>query len=205
MNIIIDGLPETIKTDKGSHPIITDFRASMLFEIMMLDPDMTKEEKLEETVEIYVPDYHFDSAEDLEAVIDQILWFYRCGRQEDKNGSSGSSSGSVPYSFEHDTDFLIASFMEAYGIDLTTEKMHWWKFKALFNNLPESTPMRQAIYYRICDIPGKASREEKERIRKLKEYYKLPVILKPEESKEIDDINEILMNGGDLTGYLRSK
>ena len=48
-----------------------------------------------------------------------------------------------------DGEYIYASFMAAYGIDLTAvDDMHWWKFKALLQGLPKETKMSEIIGYR---------------------------------------------------------
>lgn len=47
-----------------------------------------------------------------------------------------------------DGDHIVASFQQAYGIDLTTEDMHWHRFKALLGGLPDSTKMAKIMGYR---------------------------------------------------------
>lgn len=205
-SFIISGLPQGIEVDGEIIPIRTDFRVSMLFELLMRDPELTNEEKLEEALLLYLGEDQLKvlPADKLDQIINGLLWFYRCGTAEEGSRRGSDTNSLPPYSFELDTAFLYASFMEAYQIDLESVNMHWWKFWALFTNLPDSAPIKQAIYYRTCDIPNKASREEKERLNKLKNYYKLPVERLPE-TKEDQEINEILMNGGDLSAYLKKK
>lgn len=47
-----------------------------------------------------------------------------------------------------DGDYIVGSFQSAYGIDLTTQDMHWHRFLALFRSLPESTKMVEVMGYR---------------------------------------------------------
>ena len=35
-----------------------------------------------------------------------------------------------------------------FNIDLTKDKVHWWKFKAIMNSLPENTEFVKIIRYR---------------------------------------------------------
>lgn len=67
-----------------------------------------------------------------------------------------SSSSERAVDFVWDGDYIVASFMQAYGIDLTTiEYMHWHVFKALLYGLPESTIMAQIMAYRTYRKSGK--------------------------------------------------
>lgn len=81
-----------------------------------------------------------------------------------------------PYNFTHDAERIYASFLSAYDIDLIEKqgRLDWKTFIALFSSLGEDTPIMKAIAYRLTDIPKDASKDEKERIRKLKKAYELP-------------------------------
>lgn len=73
-----------------------------------------------------------------------------------------------------DGDYIVASFMQAYGIDLTTiEYMHWHVFKALLYGLPENTVMAQIMGYRTY-TPSKKKHEDIMRDQKRK--WKLPTL-----------------------------
>ncbi len=81
--------------------------------------------------------------------------------------------------FEEDGDFIFASFMQDYQIDLIEEqgKLPWKKFMYLFNGLSDQTKIRQVMRIRSMEIPqynGKNSKHIQE-IQDLKSYYALPV------------------------------
>lgn len=81
------------------------------------------------------------------------------------------------YDLKHDAEYIYASFMQAYGIDLfeSQGELHWLKFKALLSGLPEDTKFRQVISIRTRSYPkGKHSAEERKQLRELKELYALP-------------------------------
>lgn len=81
--------------------------------------------------------------------------------------------------FEKDGDYIYASFMQAYRIDLFDEqgKLPWKKFLYLFNGLPADTKIKQIMQIRQMPVPeynGKNSKEIRE-INEMKSYYALPV------------------------------
>lgn len=89
------------------------------------------------------------------------------------------SSGAPVLDFEEDGDYIFASFMQDYQIDLIEEqgKLPWKKFMYLFNGLSEHTKIRQVMRIRSMDIPqynGKNGKQIQE-IQDLKSYYALPV------------------------------
>lgn len=81
--------------------------------------------------------------------------------------------------FEKDGDYIYASFMQAYKIDLIEEqgRLPWKKFLYLFNGLPADTKIKQIMWIRQMPVPeynGKNSKEIQE-INEMKSYYALPV------------------------------
>lgn len=81
--------------------------------------------------------------------------------------------------FEEDGDYIYASFMQEYGIDLINEqgRLSWKKFLYLFNGLSADTKIKQIMRIRSMDIPeynGKNGKQRQELL-ELKSYYALPV------------------------------
>lgn len=80
------------------------------------------------------------------------------------------------YSLKHDGEYIYSSFLFAYGIDLFEEqgKMHWHKFNALMNGLPDDCKFMRVIKIREWQPSKGDSSEYKKQMRELKEVYKLP-------------------------------
>ena len=82
-------------------------------------------------------------------------------------------------SFEEDGDYIYASFMQDYHIDLINEqgRMPWKKFLYLFNGLSSETKIKQVMQIRGMAVPefnGKNAKQIQE-INELKSYYALPI------------------------------
>ena len=80
------------------------------------------------------------------------------------------------YDLKQDAEYIYASFMQDYHIDLHSQlgKMHWHTFQALLNGLSENTRFKKVIEIIQMELPtGKGSQKERERIKKLKQQYKL--------------------------------
>ena len=76
--------------------------------------------------------------------------------------------------------------MRQYGKDLQDiEYLHWWKFRAMFEDLDESTKMAQIMSYRAMDISKIKDKEEKNRYKRLQQIYSLPD-MRTVEQKEAD-------------------
>lgn len=81
------------------------------------------------------------------------------------------------YSLNHDADYIYASFVQAYGIDLTEVQgeLDWRKFNALLQGLPSNTRFKEVVDIRQRPFAtGKGSQKENKNLRDLKNMYALP-------------------------------
>lgn len=81
--------------------------------------------------------------------------------------------------FEYDGEYIYASFMSDYAIDLIDMQgiLPWKKFIALFQGLSSTTKIREVMRIRSMEVPkynGKNGKEIQE-IQELKSFYALPV------------------------------
>lgn len=81
--------------------------------------------------------------------------------------------------FEEDGDFIYASFVQDYGIDLIDQqgKLPWKKFLYLFNGLSDDTKIKQIMNIRSMEMPRYDGKNMKQiqKIQELKSYYALPI------------------------------
>lgn len=112
-----------------------------------------------------------------EDALQSMLRFYTAGTPDSGGRGSGSGSGEVSYDFAYDSGYILAAFQQAYHIDLTVERMHWWRFRALFAALPEETLMRKIMTLRQTDTSGMEPRE-RQQYEDRKEAFALPRALK---------------------------
>ena len=198
MNILVDLVPTTVNIDNKEYEINSDFRISILFELLMQDSSIEEEDKIFMALNLY----YATIPENIKEAIEQMLWFYRCGKDiKSSKGNSTSKSVTQIYSFEHDDDYIYAAFMDQYGIDLQdTNYLHWWKFKAMFKSLKGDNEIVKIMGYRSMELSKIKDKEQKAYYKKMQELYKIP-ISKDEESK-LKEIEEALLNGGDLSKLL---
>ena len=197
-NIILDVLPETVEIDGAEYRINSDFRISILFELLMQDDEVGKRQKLIQGLKLYYPEIPQNMTE----AVEKMIWFYRCGKETENDRSGSGESGSKQvYSFEYDDDYIYAAFLEQYGIDLQdVEDLHWWKFRALFKSLGEDTEFVKIMGYRSINITSKMSNEQREFYKKMQTVHALPI---PDAEKEANELlTEALLHGGDLTGLV---
>ncbi|EAE8280254.1 hypothetical protein A7G73_08385 [Listeria monocytogenes] len=80
------------------------------------------------------------------------------------------------YSLTQDSDYIFASFLQDYNIDLieVRGKLHWYKFRALFESLRDDTAIKSIMSIRQAELPsGKGTEKERDALIKLKNHYKL--------------------------------
>ena len=197
-NILLDILPETVDIDGIEYRINSDFRISILFELLMQDDELGKRQKLVQGLQLYYPEIPHN----VTMAVDKMIWFYRCGK-ETGNGGHGSGSGRAKqiYSFEYDDDYIYAAFLEQYGIDLQDiEELHWWKFRALFRGLSEDTEFVKIMGYRSVKITSEMSKEQREFYKKMQSIHALPITDAERKADEL--LTEALLNDGDITGLV---
>lgn len=188
-NILLDKLPQF--TRNGLR-IRTDFRESIKFELLMQDKRINEKDKIMQALKLYY--YDWKKIKDLKQAINDLLWFYRCGKEIEKQNISNEEriqKTKQIYSYEFDDEYIYSAFMGQYKIDLNSIRyLHWWKFKALFNSLNENTQFVKIMGYRAMDISKIKDKNIKANYRKMQKTYALPD-MRTEEEKETDFANEL--------------
>jgi hypothetical protein len=162
-------LPVEVVIDGREFPIHHDFRDGVRFEEMANDARLSGSAKLSFALGIW---YGRKLPEaDLGAVIERMLWFYRCGKPEHADMATDRRS----MSFAQDWDAIYSGFLAAYGIDLLDPDtdLHWWKFRSMLGALPEDSQLMRIIGYRTAKTTKGMSKEQKAQISKMKRYYEL--------------------------------
>lgn len=182
-NILLDKLPLT--TPNG-YKIKTSYKQGIKFELLMQDNELEKDEKVELALKIFFDEIDFKN---IEKQIDDILWFYKCGKEEKTSLEKGKKEKQI-YSYVFDADKIYSAFMQQYNIDLQKIDLHWWQFKSLFEALTDETQIVEIMGYRAMDISKIKDKSEKKRYKELQKIYALPD-MRSEEEKENDFANEL--------------
>ena len=195
----------------AEYPINTDFRVSILFELMMEDASVPEEQKAIKAVKLFYPE--LPPVELLHEAVKALLWFYQAGKEQKTPKRRVNAEGEETdetaeddyveriYSFEYDDDYIYSAFLSQYRIDLQDiEYLHWWKFRAMFRALDEDCQFCKIMSYRSIKINNDMTKSQKAFYRRMKSVHALPV---PQEERErMDAITQALLNGGDLTGLI---
>ncbi len=185
--ILVDALPLSVELGGEEYPINTDFRYWILFEQMMQDREIDDFQKMAQAIDLFFGnDSNLEC--DFQEIMDAILWFYSCGKSESNGKSKGANKRQEIYDYETDEDYIFAAFLDQYGIDLTTDRLHWWKFRALFKSLKSDNEIVKIMGYRAMEISSDMPKEQQKFYREMKELYRLEDGRTAEEKEQ--DFNE---------------
>ena len=165
LNVLYEKFPEHVTVNGEFFPIETDFREWIRFVELAEDDSVPLQAK----VQLMLGWYTDRIPADIEAAVSALGDFLAAKRLYPGKAEEGEERSVKPaFSFEEDAGCIYSAFIECYGIDIQTiDYMHWWKFKTLFDNLPEKTEIKQRMIYRTIDISSIKDKEERKRIRKI--------------------------------------
>lgn len=153
------------------------------FGIRILTGETLEDFTVEEMSEVF--NEVFEEHISLSTVEDNHVEYDLAGNPMKTTASNGKQE-QAPYDIRYDGDYIYASFLQAYGIDLfdVQGKLHWKKFNALLSGLPEGTKFMEVIKIRKWKPQKGDSAEYKEEMRKLQKDYALPYEIVEEEEYE---------------------
>ena len=130
-------LPDTVTVQGRDFLIKTDFRWWLLFD-KIIKQDKVNLKDLEYLFVDEVPKGNY-----LPALVD----FYKNPNSTPKESNKKTNN---VLDYQEDGEFIYASFMNAYGIDILDKNflMHWHKFKALVLGLPQGVIMSEIMSIR---------------------------------------------------------
>lgn len=184
-------LPYFVVLKGKKYKINVDFRSMISFENKLQDKSVSKSEKIKYGLRHFYPAffdlYNYNQLlmiPDLyKEACDKLIWFYKCGRENYHKSSDGNSNRVQIYSYEYDDEYIYGAFYDQYSIDLSKDKIHWWKFKALLKSLKEDEEFVKIKGYRAYSGDDKNMQE-------LKRYWELPLPI--EEQQRLDNLYEAL-------------
>ena len=172
-----DLLTDTLPTEWEGRAIDPDFRPMiwLLIRTRRAKTDEDSARMICEAVQRFfvepVPGVQYQEA------FESLVRFCQGGGPEDEErtgtGSSSDPQDEPVLDYRCDADYIVGAFQQAYGIDLTTEKMHWFRFRALFAALPEDTLMAKIMSWRTMDL-SEYEGSMRDRYADLQERFALP-------------------------------
>lgn len=163
-------LPASIAVKGKTYAIDPDFRIWMKLETLLFDEEIPETFlKWLAVINLTVID-SLSPDIDFKELITALIYFYQLG----KPPKTAASSPSEPaYDYNQDWAMIYAAFMQQYHINLMTAQLHWWEFRALFDNLSEQTQLVKVMGYRTIRLERIKDKEQRQRYAELKQFYAL--------------------------------
>ncbi len=158
-NPILDDLPDTFHGCQ----VNTDFRQGLRFFAALADNELNEQERNAVVLRLFFPITLPDEQDE----IWPFIQYFIVGKETNRDEGNKERF----FDFNVDSGRLYAAFLQAYGIDLRTEKMHWWLFLELFRDLPDDTMLSKVIDIRSKKPPKYADAEYKSTLNKAKRAF----------------------------------
>lgn len=174
MNLLYEAPPDTVLVGGKSYSVYTDFRDWLRFFDMQEDDALSQRDKLLLMLEWYKekppPELLRESIEGLIRFASRKDASEPCREKEPQRQSTDKV-----LSWSYDAAYVYAAFLSVYRIDLLTVKeMHWHVFLALFDALPDDTPIKQRMGYRAVNLSAIKDKNERKRIRRIQDSIRIP-------------------------------
>lgn len=139
--------PKYVKIKEKKYKINTDFRNALECQKIAMNNNIGDYERALAIIYKLFGNKGLENKEDWEELLEKGTKFLSLGKEYQKNNNDDPN-----FDFEQDLDYIEASFISDYGIDLEKENMHWWKFYNLLNGLTENCVLNRVRYVRDFDI-----------------------------------------------------
>lgn len=155
----MNNYPKYVEIENKKYKINTDFRIAIECNRVAEDETIGDYERCLAIIYLLFGDEGIDTPEHYEILLKMARKYLSCGKEN--NNIVNNEKPDMDYI--QDMDFIEASFMSDYHIDLTKEEMHWWKFYNLLNGLSNSELGNSCILNRIRNLRNANPNEIKDR------------------------------------------
>lgn len=155
--------PEYVKVGDKKYKINTDFRCAIECNRIATDETINDLERGLAIIYTLFGDEGINTPEDYEKLLELAQKYLLCGKEMDTK-----SNEEPDMDFIQDYDYIYASFMSDFHINLDNEHLHWWQFMKLMNGLSNSelgdccilNRVRNLRNYDTKDIKDKKTRDK---------------------------------------------
>ncbi len=166
-NLLRHRLPITVEYENVVYAV--DYRFSTILRIFALlnDDLFPEEERMKRAINLFYRDKY---PEDVNIAAYLMLEFIS---DEDNAPSENTDTHQEQLiSFEEDANMIYSYFLRVYHIDLQEEQIHWYKFKALVQDVGETPLLSSAVSIRNTD-PNTIPKERRNKFMKIKRALSL--------------------------------
>ena len=166
--------PEYVKVGDKKYKINTDFRVAIECNNIAQDDSIGNTERPLAIIYKLFGDEGLDNSQDWDKLLELAIKYLTLNKDTNDVGKDTE----IDMDFSEDMDYIEASFMSDYRIDLATEKMHWWKFYTLLEGLSNSELGNCCVLNRVrnlrtFDLSQIKDNKEREKLAKAKEMVSL--------------------------------
>ena len=172
--------PTKVKIEDKEYPINTDFRVAIECDNIAKYDDIGTYEKALAIIYKLFGDKGLDDKQNHEKLLELGQKYLLCGKEI----TDADKKEEEDMDYIQDMDYIEASFMSDYHIDLSQTEMHWWKFYNLISGLSNSEMGNCCVLNRIRNLRTYDTSQVKDIKEKTKiEEAKRQVALKKKEKK----------------------
>ena len=184
--------PTKVRIDNEEYLINTDFRVALECNKIGLDTNIGEYEKALAVIYKLFGDKGLEDTHNHFKLLELAKKYLACGKEESEESRKESD-------MDFEQDYILASFMSDYQIDLNNIEMHWWTFFNLLNGLSNSEFGSCCILSRIrnlrnYDTSNIKDTNEKMRIEEMKSKFALKKRAKaytPEQLRSLEKFNKL--------------
>lgn len=176
----MNNYPEYAKIGDKKYKINTDFRIAIECQSIATDESISDYERSLAIIYKLFGDDGINDFNNYEKLLEIAMKYLGCGKEIEPSKNNEEPD----MDFKQDMDYIEASFMSDYNIDLTNTTLHLWKFYNLINGLSNSEMGNCCVLNRVRNLRNYDTKEIKDpKERKKVEEAKKQVALKKEHKK----------------------
>ena len=156
--------PEYVKVEDKKYKINTNFRVAIECQDIATDESIGDYERALAIIYKLFGEDGINAPQHYEKLLELAVKYLSCGKEV-----KSEINEEPDMDFMQDMDYIEASFMSDYNIDLTNIEMHWWKFFNLINGLSNSEMGNCCVLNRIRNLRN----YDTSKIKDLKELEKI--------------------------------
>lgn len=189
--------PQFVKVNDKKYKINTSFRIAIECNEIAQDKSICDLERGLAIIYKLFGNEGINNPNDYEKLLELAQKYLLCDKEYDFEGNEKQDMDYV-----EDMDYIEASFMSDFGIDLTSEDMDWWKFNKLINGLSNSEIGNCCVLNRVRNLRNLNLNDikdsnQREKIAKAKQMVALKKTQKKkemtdEQKQSADELNKML-------------
>jgi len=165
--------PEYAEVEDKKYKINTDFRVAIECNRVAEDETIGDYERSLAVIYLLFGDDGLNTPQHYEKLLELAKKYLLCGKEKVAN-----TDEKPDIDYIQDMDFIEASFMSDYHMDLSEENMHWWKFFNLLNGLSNSELGNSCVLNRIRNLRNMnpndiKDKKERDKLIKLQKQFAL--------------------------------